>query len=327
MVNSSYHRSTKLITCYNKGCGKQFDLSDNKEDACQFHPGVPVFHDALKGWSCCNKKSTDFSQFLSFPGCTRAAHSNVKPVEPEKPKKENIPDLKEQEVLIYETRKAPEMTPRPTQDEPLVELNRTIAPSLKTALEKLTEVKQTNEVTETNDQIPVDTPCKNAACQARYRDEKSNLEKCTYHSGVAVFHEGMKYWSCCQRKTSDFDSFLNQAGCTEGQHLWSKKESNIEGEIVECRYDFHQTGGYAILTVYSKNPLPQKTTVKASQVKLELHVVFENGAKSFVKNFELFGVIKLEESVVNFYQSKVEIKMKKADAISWAKLEFIPKKN
>lgn len=54
-------------------------------EACQYHPGFPVFHDALKGWSCCKKRSTDFTDFLNIPGCTRGHHSNVKPLEPEKP--------------------------------------------------------------------------------------------------------------------------------------------------------------------------------------------------------------------------------------------------
>jgi len=36
-------------------------------DSCRYHPGVPVFHDALKSWSCCEKKSTDFSVFLDMP--------------------------------------------------------------------------------------------------------------------------------------------------------------------------------------------------------------------------------------------------------------------
>jgi hypothetical protein len=38
----------------------------------------------------------------------------------------------------------------------------------------------------------------------------------------------MKYWSCCQRKTSDFDTFLNQEGCQEGSHLWFKSEVIIK---------------------------------------------------------------------------------------------------
>ena len=37
-------------------------------------------------------------------------------------------------------------------------------------------------------------------------------------------------------------------------------------------------------------------------------------------------VIKVEESVVNFFQTKIEIKLKKADAVSWTKLEFVAKK-
>lgn len=55
-----------------------------------------------------------------------------------------------------------------------------------------------------------------------YQGEQSNSEKCIYHPGTAVFHEGMKYWSCCEKKTSDFGAFLEQRGCTTGSHCWSK---------------------------------------------------------------------------------------------------------
>jgi hypothetical protein len=59
-----------------------------------------------------------------------------------------------------------------------------------------------------------------------YTGEESNFQKCIYHEGIPIFHEGMKYWSCCQRKTSDFDNFLNQVGCCEGKHLWFKEKVN-----------------------------------------------------------------------------------------------------
>lgn len=36
-----------------------------------------MFHDAYKGWSCCNKKSVDFTEFLNIKGCTKSKHSNV----------------------------------------------------------------------------------------------------------------------------------------------------------------------------------------------------------------------------------------------------------
>lgn len=35
----------------------------------------------------------------------------------------------------------------------------------------------------------------------------------------------MKYWSCCKRKTSDFNTFLAQEGCTTGTHVWTKKDA------------------------------------------------------------------------------------------------------
>lgn len=304
------------VLCYNKGCGQTFDPEKNSPESCLHHPGQPKFHDAYKGWTCCTKKSTDFSEFLSFPGCTRSAHSNVKPVEPAK---EKTPEIEVPKGPMIEERKAPELTPRPTTDEPLVDLKRTVAGSLLTALEKSREKAKEAENNDNNKTIPLGTSCKNATCKSEYKGEVSDSEKCTFHPGVAVFHEGMKYWSCCQRKTSDFDNFLNQEGCTIGKHLWFK----VETEQVACRHDFHQQGGYAILTVYSKNSVPDKTTVKANRIKLDIDVTFDAGNKTFQKSFDLYGVINVEESKVEFYGTKVEVKLKKADPISWPKLELV----
>lgn len=47
-------------SCYNLTVSPKF------LDSCTFHPGNPVFHDAYKGWSCCNKKCTDFTEFLNI---------------------------------------------------------------------------------------------------------------------------------------------------------------------------------------------------------------------------------------------------------------------
>uniref|UniRef100_A0A182TBM4 CHORD domain-containing protein n=1 Tax=Anopheles maculatus TaxID=74869 RepID=A0A182TBM4_9DIPT len=77
-----------MVVCYNRGCGQSFDPQNNNED-CVHHPGVPFFHDAYKGWSCCNKKSVDFTEFLNIKGCTRGLHSNEKPPEPEKRKEDS----------------------------------------------------------------------------------------------------------------------------------------------------------------------------------------------------------------------------------------------
>ena len=73
------------LLCYNRGCGKTFNPRDNPPDSqdCIHHPGAPFFHETYKGWTCCNKKSSDFTEFLNTPGCARGRHSREKPIEPE----------------------------------------------------------------------------------------------------------------------------------------------------------------------------------------------------------------------------------------------------
>lgn len=71
--------------------------------------------------------------------------------------------------------------------------------------------------------IAIGTTCKNGGCSAAYEGPHSNDTMCTYHPGCPVFHEGLKFWSCCQKRTTDFNTFLNQPGCTTGTHKWTKE--------------------------------------------------------------------------------------------------------
>lgn len=70
--------SEQLVHCYNTGCGQKFNPSENNENSCTYHSGVPKFHDAYKIWTCCDKKSVDFSTFLNYPGCTKGRHNPEK---------------------------------------------------------------------------------------------------------------------------------------------------------------------------------------------------------------------------------------------------------
>ena len=81
----------------------------------------------------------------------------------------------------------------------------------------------------------------------------------------------MKYWSCCQRKTSEFQHFLDQEGCEIGKHKWvddkgKQKQSKLfftyfkahaysscfPGKDMKCRYDWHQTATHITVAVYAK---------------------------------------------------------------------------
>ncbi|KAM6381511.1 integrin beta-1-binding protein 2 isoform 2-T3 [Pluvialis apricaria] len=293
--------------CYNKGCGQRFDLEHNTEDSCLYHPGVPIFHDALKGWSCCKKRTTDFSEFLSIKGCTKGFHSKEKPPEPfsqeetlDKPKAKPV-----EEFIIQGPKSAEKMRrERPSSDEPRQLLPIKVSRSLEQALERL-NLSSKDEAPEggcAGSDVPVDgsgaargeaavqvragTTCKNAPCKAVYQGAGSNAEICTFHPGVPVFHEGMKYWSCCGVKTTDFSAFLEQPGCSSGQHCWTGKGDK---KAVPCRQDWHQTSSQVVVTVYAKNPLPALSSVKANHTMLEVHIIFERN-KIFQAELDLWGV-------------------------------------
>nr|XP_025849104.1 cysteine and histidine-rich domain-containing protein 1 [Vulpes vulpes] len=296
-------------------------------DACTYHPGVPVFHDALKGWSCCKRRTTDFSDFLSIAGCTKGRHNSEKPPEPVKPEvktteKKELSELKPKfQEHIIQAPKPVEAIKRPSPDEPMTNLELKISASLKQALDKL-KLSSGNEESkkeEDSDEIKIGTSCKNGGCTKTYQGLQSLEEVCVYHSGVPIFHEGMKYWSCCRRKTSDFNTFLAQEGCTTGKHMWTKKDAGKK--VVPCRHDWHQTGGEVTISIYAKNSLPELSQVVANSTLLNVHIVFE-GEKEFHQNVKLWGVIDVTRSYVTMTATKIEITMRKAEPMQWASLEL-----
>uniref|UniRef100_A0A665TXD4 Cysteine and histidine-rich domain-containing protein 1 n=1 Tax=Echeneis naucrates TaxID=173247 RepID=A0A665TXD4_ECHNA len=315
------------VLCYNKGCGQRFDPENNPDDGCTYHPGVPVFHDALKGWSCCKRRTTDFSDFLSIVGCTRGPHNKEKPPEPVKP---DVTSSGEKEAddqtkpkfneYIISAPKPQEAICRPSADEPMVRLQHKVSASLKQALEKLKLSENAAEnKEEDSDEIKIGTSCKNGGCTKSFEGPASDSDVCLYHSGFPIFHEGMKYWSCCKRKTSDFNTFLAQEG--GGNHRF---KLFVQGKkVVPCRFDWHQTGSQVIISIYAKNSVPELCYVDANSTTLNIHVIFE-GEKEFEQKISLWGVIDVSKSIVNMMAAKIEVAMKKSEVMSWARLDLPP---
>ncbi|XP_019715121.1 cysteine and histidine-rich domain-containing protein 1 [Hippocampus comes] len=316
--------------CYNKGCGQRFDPDNNPDGGCTYHPGVPVFHDALKGWSCCKRRTVDFSDFLSIAGCTKGPHNKEKPPEPVKPDVTSSKEKKDRDEqkpkfseYIISAPKPQEAICRPSADEPMVRLQHKVSSSLKQALEKLKLTDNSHALKQEDDsnEVKIGTSCKNGGCTKSYDGPASDSDTCFFHSGFPIFHEGMKYWSCCKKKTSDFNSFLSQVGCTEGQHLWRKKEEGKK--VVPCRFDWHQTGSQVIISIYAKNGVPELSYVDANSTTLHIRVVFE-GEKEFEQKISLWGVINVSQSAVNMMAAKIEVAMRKSEAMSWARLDLPP---
>ncbi|CAH0714499.1 unnamed protein product, partial [Brenthis ino] len=304
-----------LVQCYNRGCGKVFDPNKNDKDECCHHPGAPIFHDAYKGWSCCNKKSVDFTEFLNIKGCTFSKHSNVKPPEPEK--KALDKELEKKEVIEVRAPIVGPQLPRPSFDSPMVTLQPSIAESLKEIVHKAAQ----ESMAPTDGSIQIGTTCKNGGCSTSYEGPQSNNNMCTYHPGCPVFHEGLKFWSCCQKRTTDFNTFLSQPGCTTGTHKWNKEKAP-EG-TVKCRWDWHQTPDFVIVSVYAKKYDPFVSFVKLNPIRLNTKLVFhEEGNAVFEMDLELRGVVDIDKSSVSMMGTKVEIKLKKAEPGAWSKFDF-----
>ncbi|XP_025995378.1 cysteine and histidine-rich domain-containing protein [Solenopsis invicta] len=303
-----------LLHCYHRGCGKKFDPKDNKDDDCLHHPGQPVFHDAYKGWSCCNKKCTDFTEFLNIKGCTKSKHSNEKPLEPEKPP---VDRCKADEVIQIVTRPLNNGTSiqRPPFDAPQLKLSPTISPTL---LEQIKGLTALENVKQTEGVVQIGQTCKNSSCKGTYEGVASDKEICNYHPGTPIFHEGMKYWSCCQKKTTEFSTFLNQPGCTQGRHLWLSKNM---GKKAQCRMDWHQTGSYVVVSIFAKKYLPSQSAIKLNPVHLTIDLFFVEENSSYCLDIELKEIVDVEQSSVQMLPSKVEIKLKKAEPGSWSKLD------
>ena len=159
--------ATKL--CYNRGCGKQFNPRQNPDGSCLFHPGAPYFHETYKGWTCCNKRSSDFTEFLNTPGCTKGQHSNVKPEEPEHitgkigeandvelPQvSDNVPNRPSFESMSRLER--PDFVKAPLQ-----RIKPTVAASLANQAKNLVQASPDKG---SKDGIPIGEPCKNGGCK------------------------------------------------------------------------------------------------------------------------------------------------------------------
>ena len=307
------HTHMSLHTCYNRGCTQKFLEEDNDLTACKFHPGVPVFHEGLKGWSCCSRRTTNFSDFLEFPGCERGPHNPFKPAPPKKQEMEELPPGKDP-IVMSEQRAAPPIpAPRPTAPAILLSLPAKVDQPLLKALE-LSKHSETADPAENKTQR-----CQNGGCQALRRDGEEFDGDCVYHSGNAIFHEGLKYWSCCSKKTTVFEEFIAQPGCTMGTHKWV---FSLNPSASQIKFDHFQRGTNLVITFYGKLCDYCKCTVKASSTNLQINLTFEGGKKVIERLFELYSTVIPEKSAVEYYQNKVEVLLYKNAKFHWPQLEY-----
>lgn len=288
-----------LLQCFNTSCGAQFREVDNGDDACTYHQGKPYFHDGYKEWTCCKMKSRDFTIFMGFKGCTKGRHSNV---QPEKPKPEpattDVP--------------SPVSSESPKEEQ---EPERPFVPPDESLVQNIKVVESAN--------LASAPPVKNIVICKNCKAEESSLvplSQCFYHRGVQVFHDSLKFWSCCpHKKFTEFEEFQKLPPCAQAdRHQLMVK--------IDYKENWFQTGPTLTIALYGLKGaryVEDKCQVKlVGGRKLFVRLVNAQGITIFEKQWHLFDYINLNDSCkVLLNPSNVQIVLQKANGRShWPEL-------
>ncbi|KAG2715716.1 hypothetical protein I3843_03G092800 [Carya illinoinensis] len=213
------------VRCQRIGCDATFSEDDNPEGSCQYHDSGPIFHDGMKEWSCCKKKSHDFSLFLEIPGCKTGKHTTEKPVltkaapSPKKPvsapssnsttgasSKETCSRCRQGFFCSDHGSVAGQMNSKPLNlDTGALSKSNANTQGSPVPAKKLVDINEPQT-------------CKNQGCGMTFKEKDNSETACSYHPGPAVFHDRMRGWKCCDIHVKEFDEFMGIPPCTKGWH-------------------------------------------------------------------------------------------------------------
>ncbi|KAL1864369.1 hypothetical protein VTK73DRAFT_5958 [Phialemonium thermophilum] len=305
------------LKCVHKGCGKEYTDPD---EVCKYHPGPPVFHEGQKGWKCCKPRVLTFEEFMQIPPCTEGKHSTTD-LPPEIEKREADPALL---ASLEAQSSSSEQAPPPPRRAPI---SASQTASTSTPPPPPAETEEDDPSLE----IPDGRPCRRRGCHATYsKGQSRDGEKCVYHPGIPIFHEGSKGYSCCKRRVLEFDQFMKIEGCkTKDRHLFvgsgkkdaSGKSSGTGGEelLETVRHDFYQTATSVIASFFLKkiDKDHAKVAFQPRQVDLDLPTTDAPTPKRYKAAVPLFGAIDPGKSTFKILGTKLEVTMAKADGSSW----------
>ena len=184
-------------------------------------------------------------------------------------------------------------SPSGDPNEAKLSLKVNVMPSLTAALAKLSTNSGTTPSAVLNGATDASkiVQCENFGCSAKKSiDELSSelelIEDCLHHPKPPIFHEGLQFWGCCQKKHTDFEKMRNQPGCTHGKHKWTRGVTKTK-----CRFDHFDNPKMLTLNVYAKNTDPKLCTFEANSCRLKVRIVYGIDRLDFEREFCLFGTI------------------------------------
>ncbi|OAY48311.1 cysteine and histidine-rich domain-containing protein RAR1 isoform X1 [Manihot esculenta] len=203
------------LRCHRIGCNATFTEDDNPEGSCQYHDAGPIFHDGIREWSCCKKRSYDFTLFLEIPGCKTGKHTTEKP------------------VLAKVTASPKKPIPPPTAATTTNLSSKESCPRCKQGFfcsdhgsqAKQAPLARSNVGTQGSSAPPkkvidINEPqtCRNQGCGKTFKEKDNHETACSYHPGPAIFHDRLRGWKCCDIHVKEFDEFMSIPPCSKGWH-------------------------------------------------------------------------------------------------------------
>lgn len=179
-----------LVSC--GGVAPPAESIKDEDMVCRYHSGGPVFHEGLKGWSCCDKRVIDFDSFLKIPGCTTGSHdysAAAKPIPVSTNSKETTSNAAFHE-LTDENGVTTYSSHPPASSASVAQLDREKTIQERTTQKTAAPIAQA-EVPEDEPGVVVaaDRICKRKGCGHRYvsedvsRGENSEEAVCNFHPG------------------------------------------------------------------------------------------------------------------------------------------------
>lgn len=199
-----------LLKCKNYGCQQMYDEDDNPEESCVHHTGPPIFHDTMKCWSCCrDRKAYDFEGFQEIRGCAVGKHSSVDPGQA-------IAASPNAPTTVFSSSGADGEGGAKQEDGPKLLKIEEMESSGPTGAGEAMKIMNTRKSSRKDDGT---ARCQRKGCSQTFLVEDNHANACTFHKGQPIFHDAVKYWSCCDsKKCYDFDEFMAVPGCTVGFH-------------------------------------------------------------------------------------------------------------
>ncbi|MED6144051.1 putative methionine--tRNA ligase, cytoplasmic protein rar1 [Stylosanthes scabra] len=178
----------------------------------------------MKEWSCCKKRSHDFSLFLEIPGCKTGKHTSEKQV---------IAPVKKPTVAAPTAAPSTNASAKDScsrcQQGFFCSDHGSQAKSVNTVGDNPGSVaghasSENNSSVQAPKEpkkiVDINEPqvCKNKGCGQTFKEKDNHETACSYHPGPALFHDRMRGWKCCDIHVKEFDEFMSIPPCTKGWH-------------------------------------------------------------------------------------------------------------